>query len=714
MTELNQAEIDYRNWREDPDFPQLQGGMGEHHAKTFIQRIQTGEGFGDRSLYDHQLEAILRIIYTGEKLGKWENLLDIVTGGGKTLIMAGLIAYFWQIRRYERFLIITPNTIVRSRVADAFLQKSPDYAYKDFNFFFNSFTNVPETLSTKILTNRADAGSIRGSHIIVANIHQLYEGKESLEVLLSEGFSSKIVVLNDEAHNAAADQYREVLKLLRNKMVARVDLTATYRRQDKEELDTAPPLYSYGIQEAVRNRVVKQIIVTKPDIESVKLTYDELDDEGNVTQKIDAKDMKWEEIEKEIKHNGGAVRFVTSKTARRQQLKVGQACVQYQLQRIPRNEYNEPHWTPLWMIVALCHQDANGIFETLLKEPFNYTREEVLLVHNKQPEDNNKKAFLLGRKSDQGLSREDKQLYHDAQKLKVIIGVNMLREGWDVKNISVISLFRKFGYSKVGDDIYTVYAPQIIGRGLRRITQGKKEQDNLFVVDHPVFEHKWLWDMLSAQEYRGFLNPDDEVDKEIIDQIHTELQKQMQQTDQEENESTPQEEFDMESIIKSLPEPEEIKPVEDWQKYFKDLEFSKRRTRDAKQKISGLQHNILDSSATAHTEPDVDIDTPDLNQDEHDRMEKMTDTDLAKYLMDEILRIPHDTLMATFKSERAVQLAKINKAVEWVYRERFGVDVLYLEKCDRKTLDILAFHLPQIVDEFRKSEVVLSILKDEQ
>ncbi len=49
------------------------------------------------------------------------------------------------------------------------------------------------------------------------------------------------------------------------------------------------------------------------------------------------------------------------------------------------------------------------------------------------------------------------KLWEETRKIKVIIAVSMLREGWDVKNIAVICLFRKFSYQKKGDQIHTVY-----------------------------------------------------------------------------------------------------------------------------------------------------------------------------------------------------------------------------------------------------------------
>ena len=102
---LTQSELDYRKWMDDPDFPSLDTRQSQY-ARVFVDNLTNGTL--PNPLYRHQYEAVMRVIYHGEKLGKWDSLLDIVTGGGKTVIMATLIAYFRQVRGYTKFLILVP------------------------------------------------------------------------------------------------------------------------------------------------------------------------------------------------------------------------------------------------------------------------------------------------------------------------------------------------------------------------------------------------------------------------------------------------------------------------------------------------------------------------------------------------------------------------------------------------------------------------------
>lgn len=702
---LTQTELDYRAWLEEPDFPHLKSAHAQTAAKRYLQNLKGHDW--PKPLYFHQYTAITKVIFQGEKLGKWDSLLDIVTGGGKTVMMAGLVAYFWQVREQSTFLILVPNTIVRERVKDDFEVSNPSYAFDEFPFFTNGMTNTPSKLVCKVLRDSADAMSIRDANVIVANIHQLYEGRQSqaLEVLLADTVGD-LVIFNDEAHNAAADQYREVLKLLRRKTVARVDLTATPFRLDKQDLDTYPPVYEFHIQQAIRDGVVKQPIVTKPDIQSVKLQYEEWDDSNQLIKTLDAVEMPWEQIERELQR-GGAVRFVTAKNARRQQLQIAQSTLDYQRKCVPQGIDGKRAWEPLMLVVALSQKDAWQVYETLQKAPFAYKVEELLMVHSKQDELENKKAFLLGRKSADGLNAADKELWDKTRHVRVVIAVSMLREGWDVRNISVICLFRKFSYQKKGDRIYTVYGPQIIGRGLRRI-RPPSERDALFVTDHPAFNHGWLWELLSAQEYAKPLNPGDEVDAQAIDDLPLERPIAAD----EEVEAKPEKPLlDIEALIDALPDAgQSIEPVADWQQHFKNLEF-KTQFSSAVQNITNIKHQKLGSDLTAHELPDSNLNFEELNETDAELTNNLEHKKLWDWLQSELNTEPRHALMACFKMETAEEIVLLRGALEWIVEARFSIKATAgFDATSEYDLRKLHFHWPQLGDEFCKPEIVMAIL----
>jgi superfamily II DNA or RNA helicase len=74
---------------------------------------------------------------------------------------------------------------------------------------------------------------------------------------------------------------------------------------------------------------------------------------------------------------------------------------------------------------------------------------------------------------------------------EAVVSVLMLREGWDVPEVSAILLLRKFSSP--------VYGQQVIGRGLRRNLRGTDDPEICAVIDHPKLKHDWLWELVRAK-----------------------------------------------------------------------------------------------------------------------------------------------------------------------------------------------------------------------
>lgn len=702
---MNERDIKFNEWRNEIVFPHIESEGAKLRAKAFVDIIVNNEL--EKPLYKHQQLAILQVIFAYEIERDFDVLLDIVTGGGKTVIMSAIVAYFWQVHDIQKFLILTPNTIVRERVKDDFDVRAAEYAYNNFAFFFNGYKNTPKTIVSKVIRDKGDSRSIIDANIIVANIHQLYEGKESLEVLLADNVVSEMIIFNDEAHNAGAMQYREVLKLLNRKTRMRIDLTATPFRLSGDDLDTYPPIYSYQVQEATKDRVVKQTLVTRPDIEKVKLTYEEWDDENKVVRTLDAEEMDWDEIEKTLK-NSGAVKFVTANNARRQQLQIAETCLEYQRKSVPMDHVGKKAYEPIMLVVALSQKDAKEIYKTLLGDTFKYKADEVLLVHSKQEEADNKMAFLLGRTSPQGLSKEDAESWQASRKIKIVIGIGMLREGWDVRNISVICLFRKFSYLKKGDQIYTVYGPQIIGRGLRKINKGR-QIDHLLVVDHPVFSHNWLWELMGSQMYSKPLNPGDKIDAGIIEELEKKEPEPIAE-DSGKEENTPDGKT-LEEILNAIPEIKDITPVIEWQKYFLERDFTKGNIASALQYIKNIKTMKIGSDNTAHEIPSDIINLPDdINEFAGDIMK--TKEEKCKEIISELEYLPKQALNYTFKQITAENLLLITGALNWLLKEKFEIENLSsVNEADDYKVARLHLVLPRIIEEFSRPEIVMGIVE---
>ena len=77
------------------------------------------------TLWEHQWESFLRVVYAHEirptELAQPNGvLLNVVTGGGKTAIIAALTVWLRLAHDVQTFLLLCPNLIVRDRLEDDF------------------------------------------------------------------------------------------------------------------------------------------------------------------------------------------------------------------------------------------------------------------------------------------------------------------------------------------------------------------------------------------------------------------------------------------------------------------------------------------------------------------------------------------------------------------------------------------------------------------
>jgi superfamily II DNA or RNA helicase len=631
-------------------------------------------------LYRHQAEAVKRIIYSYEVLQKKDLLVEVVTGGGKSVIIGGIIAYFMIVHDINKFLILVPNTIVRARLKDEFDPESKTFVYNAFQFFYNGTTDLTKRISLHMMEAGKDPTGIRQASIILGNIHQIYEGKISLEIIQKN--LGNIVIFNDEAHNSKAENYNEVLNKLKPQRIFRLDTTATPDRLDGLHPDSEKIL-EYGIKRAMQDRIIKRIIVCKPDIEKVKLTYKDTE----TGKEIKAEEVPWEEIEhRKIK----PTRFITSEKPMRQQIAIAKQCLDYQKKTVALDDIGKPKWKPLLFVVAISITDANNIAKVLENE----FKMKTLLVTNESEDSEKEEAMTI--------NRHLKDCEYDA-----IVSVLMLREGWDVKNISVILLFRKFCY-KLNDytgEKYSVYGQQVIGRGLRRIDpQNKDEWEQCLVIDHPILKHDWLWEMLDADQYQGALNPDELIDvKKIPEPKEFGIETVDQKPEDVKNIMG-----NIQDIIDGIPNPpkEELKVIQKWEEYLDNYQYQTERI-DIEQTIKEIKKRKL---ATGFNEQEAfdefKIDVQQVN--------KFTEFDIEQLktmITSELGFICRDSLKEYDRNPDKRQ-DLIFKVLIGHIKKRFllGNDLFTIE--DKNVLKKLWFAMTEIREVFLDPALVESILKN--
>lgn len=422
----------------------------------------------DGTLWPHQWEAFLRVVYAHEVLGRKEIgasglLLNIVTGGGKTALIAALIAWMRVAHGVSKFLLLCPNLIVKDRLEQDFA-KGKVFEDRDL---LPAWAGLQAGDFEQVTLGGGSGGyaGLLSANVVVGNIHQFYgshgTGQSNLAALMN---GPNFAIFNDEAHNSGAPEYEVALRKMRPKTLLRVDTTATPDRADGTHPDS-DLIYEYGVQDALVDRIIKAPVVYQPDIATVQLTYTD----AKTGERRRVEEIDWDEVDR---LGLSATQWVTDDEPMRQQIAIA-------LQRLKEQEARaKGRFQPILFVVAVCKADAEKAERTLM----DHFKLRTLLVTEDSDEADRQKARELSRQKTTG------------NPYKAVVSVLMLREGWDVPEVGVILLLRKFSSR--------VYGQQVIGRGLRRVrTKGLADDEPQIcaAVDHPKLEHDWLWAMFNAR-----------------------------------------------------------------------------------------------------------------------------------------------------------------------------------------------------------------------
>lgn len=451
--------------RYEPDFDEWKhaGFPGANPlTRDFLEHALRPDA--ERRLWTHQQEALLRTVYAYELLNQRKLLLNIVTGGGKTAIIAGVIAWLKFAHDIHKFLLICPNTIVRDRLEDDLMDAK---VFRDFGFFPPGTEHYTNELSLCVLEAGKGPQGILESGAILGNIHQFYEsnigGKRNLAFLMK--YVEEFALFNDEAHNTPAAEYDILLSKISPKCRFRLDTTATPDRADGKNPDSRM-IYEYIITDAQAEvpPIIKSVVVYQPKVSAVQLTF--TNPETGERRTVDEMDEEFEKIERGLT----ATQWVTDPDPMRKQMQIALDRLKEQQRRAEALAGGS--YKPLLFVVAICIADAKAAHKMLVEE-FGL---ETLLVTEESDEKERAEARTLGK---------------PGSRYEAVVSVLMLREGWDVPAVSVILLLRKFSSP--------VYGQQVVGRGLRRNVRDRDIGEICAIVDHEKLNHQWLWDLVGAK-----------------------------------------------------------------------------------------------------------------------------------------------------------------------------------------------------------------------
>ena len=453
----------FERWR-DEGYPNV-----KIETREFIENVlRPDKKF---KLWKHQIEGLLRTIYAYEVLQKKNCLLNIVTGGGKTAIIAAVIFWLKSVHGINKFLILTPNTIVRARLIKDFKE---GVVFKNFQFVTKQNEYLINELGLHVMESGSQPQGMIDSGIILANIQQLYQsninGQRNLSYIMM--YVGNIAVFNDEAHNTPALEYSTILNALSTKSKFRLDTTATPNRADGQEPDSEMIQY-YDVSKALEDGIIKSVVVYEPEVKLLKMTY--TNTVTGETRDITELDAEFKEAEKQLK----PFQWILDPEPMKKQIAISLQRHEEQKARA-RGRYK-----PILFVITMSILEGERA-QKMLEERFKL---KTLLVTQESDEKDRDEAMNIGTFD---------------SKYEAVVSVLMLREGWDVPEVCTILLLRKFSSP--------VYGQQVIGRGLRKIIRDPPEPEILAVVDHPKLEHDWLWRLVAVSKIKQEV-----TDKDIFD-----------------------------------------------------------------------------------------------------------------------------------------------------------------------------------------------------
>ena len=446
--------------------------------------------FLDKNAYSENNEAAYNAaLGVHPEDDRWSKYaFKMATGSGKTKVMSMAIVWSYFHSLWEEgsslaqdFLVIAPNITVFERLKEDFGDGK----------IFETDPLIPEAWkgdwNVSVVLQDEASGAATGGRIYLTNIHRLYDtskrkNKNQVEThdwlgpavskaraldtgeALRERVTShrRMMVLNDEAHHlwdpdsAWNDAIEYVHQTIQERtgggIVSQLDFSAT-------------PKDNHG-------RIFQHVICDTPLGEAV--------DGGIVKIPV-------------IGRGEGLVEHPSANAAEKyqQHLMIG-----YKRWQLSKEEWEKSGKKPLLFIMAEDTVAADQIAQILDTDPlYSDLNKRTINLHTRLKgkivwEGGKKKGIPVFKPNETGaITEEDlrelrklsRELDLGTSPYSCIVSVLMLREGWDVRNVTTIVPLRPYTAKA------QILPEQTLGRGLRRMTYPGGPSEILTVVEHPVF-----------------------------------------------------------------------------------------------------------------------------------------------------------------------------------------------------------------------------------
>ena len=382
---------------------------------------------------------------------------SIATGIGKTRLMAATIYYLHQVHGIKHFFILAPNLTLYNKLLRDFGDAGYDkYVFKGLAEYVTNppvvitgenylsvrpnidgrqlfqFDNIEINIFNIAKFNSDNKTSKKDGVVSAPRMKRLseYLGTSYYDYLAS---LPDLVVLMDEAHRYYADASRLAIDDL--SPVLGIEMTATPLRDNKP---VGNIIYEYNLAEALREGLYVKIptIAKRADFRSEGLTP--------------------AEVERVKLEDGLSVHQHTMASL-----------------EIYARTYSKPHVKPFVLVACRDLEHARQTTEYLESDSFysgRYRGKVLQIDSSTKGEDDLAQLFLT--------------IEEEGNPIEIVVHVNMLGEGWDVRNLYTIIPLR-------AANAHTLIE-QTIGRGLRLPFEGKRTGvehiDKLTIIAHDNFQ----------------------------------------------------------------------------------------------------------------------------------------------------------------------------------------------------------------------------------
>ncbi len=464
-------------WFKTPHLVDSSDGQTTEFQYYFAQRealetiIYLYDAAGVKDKYDLMRYDSSGLVTTGMFDENWRRfVVKMATGSGKTKVLALALTWCYFHKLYEpeselarNFLVIAPNIIVLDRI------------YKDFKglkIFFddpmlpdNGFDGRDWHNDFQLTLHLQDEVRIthRTGNIFLTNIHRVYAGNDLIPSADDEDLRDyflghrpvtattdstvdlgmivreidELVILNDEAHHIhdprmawfkSIDDIHNRLKQKGAALSLQIDVTATPKHNNGAIF--VQTVADYPLVEAIKQNVVKHPIL--PDVPSrVKL--------------IEKKSIHYTERYSDYIHLG----VIEWRKAYEEHEKMGKKAILFVMTDDTHN----------------CDEVA-----AYLESMYPELKDAVLVIHTKNNGEISEAGSGKAKEELDKLRAQANDIDNSDSPWKAIVSVMMLKEGWDVRNVTTIVGLRPYAAQS------NILPEQTLGRGLRKMYPGAIEE----------------------------------------------------------------------------------------------------------------------------------------------------------------------------------------------------------------------------------------------